>query len=297
MNKILGVSFVLMIFISCAKRDVVKAPDDFDVSVSKQNYKVGDTVSFNFSGTPDNIVFWSGASGNRYDNRTRTEVKGNSLVLDFKSFSQMGTVDQSNIKLLVSNNFSGVYNAASVRSATWTDITGRATWSSGADQTPSGSIALTEFAEGNKSVVIAFRYVTTVVKPVTTQNRWVIRSFDLNSINQAGQVNSLLNMSTAGWSAFSFSGDSTNWTISASQLISMRNTTELDDDWVLTRQVSPNAVSPDRGVAIKNITGKMPDFKTAYAEPGTYKVVFEATNAGITETKKVLRELTLTIEP
>ncbi|GAB3420497.1 DUF5017 domain-containing protein [Niabella aquatica] len=297
MNKVLSVLFVLMIFISCAKRDEVKMPDDFEVFADKQTYKVGDTISFNFSGNPDHIVFWSGADGNNYDYRTRTEIEGNSLVLNFKSFSQLGQVDKDNIKLLVSNDFSGVYDSANVRSATWLDVTNKAVWSSGADQTPSGDIVLDEFAEGNKNIVIAFRYVTNVVKPLTLQNRWVIRSFDLNSINQAGKTIPLLNMATAGWKRFSFAGVATTWEIYSAQLISQRNDVELDDDWILTKQIRPNAVDPDRGAAIKTITGSMPDFKTTYSKPGVYKVVFEATNAGLKESKRVLRELMLTIQP
>lgn len=297
MKKILGISFALMILISCSKRDVVNSPDDFNVAVDRQTYKVNDTIAFQFSGSPDHIVFWSGTEGNNYDYKNRTVLEGNSLVLNFKSFSQFGQVDQSNIKLLISNNFSGIYDSVNVRSATWTDITNRATWSSGADQTPSGDIDLDEFTEGNKIVVIAFRYVTSIIKPFDQQNRWVIRSFDLNAINPQGDAKPLLSMATAGWTRFSFSGIATTWEIFPTHLISVRNTTELDDDWILTKQIQPNAVSPDRGVAIKNITNKMPEFKTAYSEPGVYKIVFEATNAGLNESKKVLRELTLTIEP
>ncbi len=297
MNKILGILFAIITIVSCTKRDRVDAPDDFMAFTDKHVYRVGDTVSFRFTGGSDNIVFWSGKEGNNYDNRSRTEVEGNTLALNFKSFSQFGEVDKSIIRLLVSNDFSGVYDSASIRAATWINITDRATWSSGADQTPSGELVLDEFVKGNKSLVFAFQYKTTVVKPITLQNRWVIRSFDLNSRNPAGQETSLLTMGTAGWARFNFAGDSTNWEIFAPQIISMRNLTELDDDWILTRQVRPNAVAPDRGEAIKNISGKMPDFKAAYDEPGIYKVVFEATNASLKESKKVLRELTLIIEP
>ncbi len=297
MNKIIGIICSVIFFTSCTKRNMVDGPDDFDVTVERLTYKAGDTVKYNFSGNPENIVFWSGAEGNNYANRNRTEIEGNSLILDFKSFSQMGEVDQSSIKLLISNNFNGKYDPENVKAATWTDITNRAVWSSGADQTPSGNITLDEFTTGNKSIALAFRYITTVVKPITTQNRWVIRSFDLNSVSPAGKSNAVLSMGNAGWASFNYSGDSTSWTISATQLISMRNTTHLDDDWAVTKQVRPNAVSPDKGITLKNITRKITEYKTTYNEPGEYKVVFEATNARIKETKKHLKEFTITVEP
>ncbi len=62
--------------------------------------------------------------------------------------------------VLVSNDFNGVYDTTSVKAATWTDVTSRVTLSTGADQTQSGTVDLSEFANNNKAATLAFRYVS-----------------------------------------------------------------------------------------------------------------------------------------
>ncbi len=47
-------------------RDRVDVPD-FDVHTNSTTYKVGDTVTFEFSGNPQNIVYWSGMPGSNYE--------------------------------------------------------------------------------------------------------------------------------------------------------------------------------------------------------------------------------------
>ncbi len=66
MNKIISFFTICLIAVSCTKRDKIEAPD-FDVTTSSTTYKVGDTITFNISGDPQNIVFWSGMPGNVYE--------------------------------------------------------------------------------------------------------------------------------------------------------------------------------------------------------------------------------------
>lgn len=282
-------------FFSCEKRYELDSLDSFTVSVEKNTYAVGDSIRFVFTGSPDYIVFWSGAAGNNYDNRTRTFVEGNTILLNFKSYTRYGVVDQSNLKLLISTDFSGIYDSANIRSATWEDITNRAILSSGQDQTSSGNIDVSDFASLNKNMAIALRYVTDVIKTSTTQNQWVIRSFDLTSTNANGDQTALFSLSTAGWSSFNFSGPTTSWTVTSSALTTTRNFISLDDDWVVTKQFNPNSVSPDKGVSIKNLAESRSEYTTAYSKPGTYKVVFVATNANVKDQESVVKEVYLTI--
>lgn len=291
---ILSIS-IWMLF-SCQKRNELASLDTFDVQVDKTTFNVGDSVKFLFSGTPENVVFWSGANGSNYDYKSRTVIEGNSIILNFNSFSQYGDPDQSSLKLLISKDFSGIYDSTNVVKATWTDITNKAVLSSGADQTPSGKINLDEFAAGNGNIALAFRYKTETVKTSVTQNRWVIRSFDLKSVNQQGAESSLATMATAGWQSFNFKSPSTFWAISSTQLISARSFTDLDDDWVITKQFNPNGVKPDKGQAIKNISQNLKQYVTTYSKPGTYKVVFVATNGNVESTASVTKELQLTIK-
>ncbi|WP_018626552.1 DUF5017 domain-containing protein [Niabella aurantiaca] len=297
MNRYFILIVAVLLLSSCQKRYELVTMDTVAVQLEKDTYAVGDTVRFLISGNPDNMVFWSGVPGHVYEYRNRTFTEGNVLSLNFKSYSQYGQVDQTNLKVLVSNDFTGIYDSANIRSATWNDITDRAVLSSGADQTPSGEISLDDFASANKPIAIAFRYVTSVVKPATTQNRWVLRSFDLNSTNADGDVSLLASMSTAGWTSRSFAGTSSNWAISSSQLITTRNFAELDDDWVITRQFNPNKVSPDRGVAIKNISENLSEYTAVYDRPGVFRVTFVVTNANVKSQVSAIKEFDLHITP
>jgi plastocyanin len=288
--------FLLLILFSCQKRYELSSIEDFNVHTDANSYSVGDTVRFFFDGNPDNIVFWSGEDGHVYDYRLRTAVEGNSIVLNFRTFSQFGEPDVESLKLLISTDFAGIYDSAHVADATWTDITDRAILSTGQDQTSSGDINLNDFASLNKDMVLAFRYKTEVIKPATTQNRWVIRTFDLKSINAQGAESILASMSTAGWKAFSFLEPATAWSITPQQLISARSFTSLDDDWVITKSFNPNAVAPDKGQSVKNISQKVDTFTNVFSKPGTYKVVFVATNANVKKQQSIVREIIINIQ-
>ncbi|TCC98560.1 DUF5017 domain-containing protein [Pedobacter hiemivivus] len=296
MNKLLIASVILFSLASCQKTYELAPQDDFSIELEKTSYKVGEPVKFIVNGKTENIVFWSGEAGRKYEFRKRTVVEGNAISLNFKTFAQFLTpVDQSVIKLYVSTNFSGIYDAANVRAANWEEITDKAVLSSGVDQTPSGNISLNSFAERNKNMALALVYKTTVIKPETQQNRWVIRSFDLKSTNQAGEETVLATMATAGWTAFNFSGPATNWSITSAQLLTVRNSTDLDDDWVVTKQFNPNSILPDVGEPIKNISQNLTDYTRVYTKAGVYKVSFVATNANLKESVTVVKELELTI--
>ena len=295
MNRIYAFIVVIMVLLSCENRYELVALDTFNVRLEKESYSVGDTVRFLIEGNPDNIVFWSGEDGHNYAYRKRTSIEGNTIQLNFNSYSQYGQADPSTLKLLVSTDFSGIYDSTAVAKATWTDITDKATISSGLDQTPSGTINLDEFAAQNKNMAIAFRYKTSELRPQDKQNRWIIRSFDLKSVNQQGSENTLATMATAGWTAFNFSGTASFWSVTSAQLITARNFVELDDDWVITKQFNPNAVTPDQGQAIKNISQNITEYTSIYSKAGTYKVTFVATNANVKDQDSAIKEIEIAI--
>lgn len=288
----ISIAFCIAV-ISCSKRDHVDAPA-FDVHTSSTTYKVGDTINFEFTGAPQNIVFWSGMPGSVYEYRDRLFTTGNKLLIKFNTYQQFGV--RNNLSVLVSNDFNGIYDTTNVKKATWTDITGRATLSQGADQVQSGTLDMSEFTNGNKAVTLAFRYVTTTIQ---SQNRWVVRTFNADNQDAEGNITSMATMSTAGWKAVDFKNPAAIWSITSAQLLLQGSATALDDDWVLTKSFNPTAVSPDKGIAIKNITVNLKKYMAAgvYTKPGTYKAVFEATNGSYENIERTLREITLTIVP
>lgn len=296
MKKIIFYCSITLMALACSKRDEVGVPQ-FEVTANGTTFKMGDSIIFNFTGNPQNLVFWSGAPGNNYEFRNRTFTTGNKLEVRFNTFQSFGVVAQ-NMSVLVSNDFNGLYDTNNVKKATWTDITSRATLSTGADQTPSGTLDLTEFIEGNKAATIAFRYVTDGIKKA---NRWVVRTFNADNIAPDGTSTQMATMSTAAWKQVNFLNPEKFWSITQSQLLMMGVDTLPDDDWVLSKSFNPNAVLPDKGVAIKNITTNLRRYAPAtdvYKTPGTYKVVFEASAASYeNQPARVTKELTITITP
>lgn len=287
---------IVIIFISCAKEKVTTP--SLEVTTSSLTYKAGDTVTFNFTGNPDNITFYSGEPGHNYEFRDRTTAE-NDLQINFKSLVQFGLV-YKNLQLLVSNNYSGAADTTSVRAATWTDISDRAVFSTGQDNTPSGTISLKEFADPKNTaarIYVAFKY--TDYKKTQGQNRWVIRTFEANNISADGVVSPLAVLSSGGWKAFDFKNPASVWSVTTAQLLMFGGNKDAEDneDWVITKGFDPFYIKPDAGVALKNISTVLPSYKYVYAKPGTYKVIFDVSAVRYNGEKRTTKELTLTITP
>ncbi|MGF6928703.1 surface-anchored protein [Chitinophaga sp. W2I13] len=296
MRNSLYLLIIVIIFISCAKEKVVTP--SLEITTSSLTYKAGDTVTFNFTGNPDNITFYSGEPGHNYAFRDRTTAE-NDLQINFKTWVQFGMI-YKNLQLLVSNNYSGVADTTNVRAATWTDISDRAVFSTGQDNTPSGTISLKDFADPKNTaarIYIAFKY--TDYKKTQGQNRWVVRTFEANNISADGVVSPVAVLSSGGWKAFDFKNPASVWTVTTAQLLMFGGDKNADDneDWVITKGLDPFYIKPDAGVALKNISTVLPSYKYVYTKPGTYKVVFDASAVRYNGEKRITKELTLTITP
>ncbi|WP_104385657.1 DUF5017 domain-containing protein [Sphingobacterium sp. HMA12] len=279
---------------SCMKEDIASA--DMEVRTNASSYKVGDTVVFRFEGTPDNIVFYSGENGHNYDLKDRLYAD-NDLQVDFKTLVQWGVI-YDNLKLFVSNNFSGIYTREEVDKATWTDISDKAVFSTGQDNTPSGTVSLKSYLNpvDTGSTYLAFRY-TDFQKP--QQNRWVIRTFNAVKVSPEGVQTNVATISNAGWNAVSFLNDSKVWTISATQLLmygGVASDTD-NDDWVITKGFKVKESIADKGIALKNISSNLREYKYVYKTPGVYKAVFETSSDWYSGRKAGYAEVTITITP
>ena len=283
-----------ILFASCMKEDIASA--DMQVRANASSYKVGDTVVFRFEGAPDNIVFYSGENGHNYALKDRLYAD-NDLQVDFKTLVQWGVI-YDNLKLLVSSNFSGIYTKEEVDKATWTDISDKAVFSIGQDNTPSGIVSLKSYLSlvDTGSIYLAFRY-TDFQKP--QQNRWVIRSFNAVKVSPEGVQTNVATISNAGWNAVSFLNDSKVWTISATQLL-MYGGVAADtdnDDWVITKGFKVKESIADKGIALKNISSHLREYKYVYKTPGVYKAVFETSSNWYSGSKEGYAEVTINIQP
>lgn len=291
MRKALFIPIFFIAVAACTKEKVTTP--DFEVSSSSLTYKTGDTVTFRISGNPDNLTFYSGEPGQQYEFRDRTSMP-NELVINFSSFVSYGVIRQ-NLQLMVSSDFSGLADSNAIKAATWTDISHLATFSTGADRVPSGSINLKDYTQEGHLTYIAFRY--TDYKKPDGQNRWVIRTFTAENISPDSLVTPLAVMSTGGWQAVNFKNESFVWSITSAQLLMPSSTATADDneDWIFTKGFDPYSVKPDAGTALKNISTVLSEHKHVYKEPGTYKVVFDASSVRYNGEARAQKEITLTI--
>lgn len=275
------------------RKDLAFSEPDFEVSVTRDQYKVGDTVEFSFKGAPDYLTFYSGESGNNYAHRGRTNVTGTPKI-SFTSFAQYGT-QQNTLSLLVSADFNGKVDA-DISKATWTDITSRAQLSTGADNTPSGEIDLSSFASGDKTVFVAFRFTGTQ-SPASAQKTWTIKNFQLYTVTESGEkVFSVNAIPAAGFTAVSISNDNQKWTQNATQLQMAgggANTPD-NEDWIVAALI-PNRVNPDWGVGIKDVTGTLSTFRYVPKQEGDHEVVFVASNANVTGARSVVRKINIRV--
>ena len=290
---ILGVA-ALTAFASCSKNLSIK-PLSFEVTTSSTTYHVGDTVHFNFTGNPDIISFYSGESGHNYDNRNRTSLDGLSQ-LQFTSYAQYGA-QLNTLQLMISNDFTGTYDSAHIYQGTWTDITSRATLSTGADNTASGIVDLSDFLAQKKPIFFAYKYTGTFG---STQKTWTIKNFALNLLRPDNTVVSVANIANVGWKQVSIKNSAKVWTFTnplTSLSIAGGDATSADnEDWAITSLLYLNSVAPDVAVPIKNITQIVNSYDYVFSTPGTYKVVFLAVNATADAQQGTMKEIDLTIQ-
>ena len=284
----------LTAFVACDRTEI-KSPGDFSVSVLKDTFKVGDTIVFNLKGSPDEVIFYSGEVGMRYEYVNRNSDTSGVAKLVFQSSLQRGSlVNKDSMRLMISPDLAG-YDSASVLKATWIDITSRnSKWPATVSPTyvTSDSINLSDF-KSYDNVNIAFRYIgkNSATNP---QQMWRMQGFSLiryladgtkctlfaapqiaagatlSDFKYTGWVQtSLKNNTLAGYNAWNVgsSGISTassvknsnGVTITAAYPITFDPGTSLNnpdnDDWLISSKVNLKQVKSDFGITIKNAIG------------------------------------------
>src|SRR5690606_35812624 len=177
---------------------------DFDVSLDKSVVNVGDSITFHFDGYADVISFYSGESGLEYKHRHRTEAEGLGIQLTIASRVLYGA-QENNLRLLLSTDFSGIYNADNVDDEDWIDITDKFTWSTAAPSgiaagtTTSGPVDLSEYIEPGKPIYFGYRYESQAAATAGTAGRvWRLPTFKLETVSPDGSVAELANVLSAG---------------------------------------------------------------------------------------------------
>lgn len=285
--------------LSCTRELTVEQPD-FDVQADRLTIKAGDTVTFRFSGTAENISFYSGLPGNDYAFRTRTRVENAVPQLEVTTQYGGGGTQINSLRLMVSTTNMKAITKDEVLAADWTDITGRAAMATNPTVVPSGTIDISDLAKPGEPVFFALKFVSTT-DPNLAAGNWIVPAFSANTLLPDGTKLTIANRQNAGWTGISVKNDASVWIVRASDLVIIgggKNAPE-NEDWFVSRPLYFDKVSPDVGLPIQYISSnKLSEYRFAgYTTPGTYSVTFVASNASVDELRPVVRQLTINVEP
>ncbi len=180
--------FGLLTMASCQKKLIVKDAPDFSVTTEGTSFKANTPVTFNIQGSADIISFYSGELFHDYafkDGR-ELDVTGKGLTLSFKSGIAAGTppgTQNNQFSILMSTDFTGDYkDLASVKAATWKDITDSFTLGSTSTTLVASTMAdLSAFVVAGKPIYFALKYMNWPQMDSGYARQWLIENFTLNS--------------------------------------------------------------------------------------------------------------------
>ncbi|PWJ57747.1 uncharacterized protein DUF5017 [Dyadobacter jejuensis] len=312
MKNILKITMaVASLTVGACSVDKVALPE-LQVTTEKVSYKVGEVVNFNFEGNPDRIYFFSGELGKRHEFAGRATADG-TPQLQFSTLRENGKQEGS-LRLMLSTDFPGItvgdYEATqkSITEASWTDITGPATLSTGT-KVSSGALDLSEYAQEGQPVFIGFKYLAT---PGSIQNKWTISDLTLKNVLSDGTSYTLANMTNTaisnygvstnyspGWASYWISSGYT-WGLSSNRLIitgatSAANATLPAESWTLMGPVDLTKVTPDVGQHLKGLDTRLENYEYSYSAPGTYNATFVAASTNVYGDREVVRTVQITI--
>lgn len=292
-------------FFGC-KKNQVEQPK-FSVNLDGRTFKAGEEIPFTFNGNPDFLSFYSGELGNDYAYMSGRIVDIKSLSLFFQSRVSGGT-QPNQFSIHISSDFNGTYDIASIRAATWKDITNLFVLATG-EYLNSGEVDLSSvIADKTKPLYLGFKYI---VKPQTangTARAWTVNALTLKTQTDLG-TETIMNQKDGGWilveEAEVVDPGRTSVSASSGAIVFRGNTGALSknmpqESWAIGRPLDLNTVDvgPDKGLVIKGISDNMPEkFTHTYTKPGNYKVVFSASNSTVYDQKSVTKEIDITIEP
>jgi hypothetical protein len=294
MQKLVIIAMLIILSIACNKKTVEAT--GFSVTTDKDSYAFTDTIRFSFTGNPYYLTFYSGEPYHRYEYNDRVTADG---VPQLQFTTTIATGSQKNtLQLMMSADFSGVYDSTSIYQATWTDITSKVKLATTSTALASGVIDLSQFATGDHPVYVAFKFTGAAG---SAQRTWTIKSVELDNVLADSTSYTLLGIaeSTAGFKAVPMKAPGVAWTISTTQLQIKGGTTTSSPEaegWVISKPLNLKKVLPDTGTPLKNMTTTLSSFTYMYGVPGTYKATFVAANINRYDEKSEVKDVDLTVQ-
>jgi len=292
----LHIAAAILLLSACEKDDAPadwqEGSGDLAIALDKTAIKQREFLTFTFGGYADNILIYDGTIGHEYRYRERTAMDGVKPSVSFTSYRQWGAQENS-LSIKVSHDFAGdKYDADEINGASWTDITDRFTLSTGANNTPSGTVDLSDLVVPGKDMYFAFQYVG---QAGTTQRQWTIKDFSIKNLLPIGVTQEVATTGTAGWKEYSFLNDSKKWTFNNNQMgIEGGNASSAENhDWLISKALDFTKIEPDQpSHTVKTRFQNMAaTYRLGYAHPGNYTLILIAKDADGQETKNEEHEI------
>jgi len=293
---------------SCSKQISIN-PLSFDVQADSASYNAASLTTFSFSGKPNNITFFSGEIGKRFEFKNRVTADNGIPQLKFSSALNAGAQPNS-LALMVSSNYTPSSDPAAIGAATWTDISSRAAWATSGTAVASGAVDLSDMANAGKPVYIAFKYK---VAAGAIQDKWTITGVSLRNVLPDGTAYTIDTLPTfttvtnygnttnlPGWAGQAVA-NTYKWTLSAANLVIAGATTAAAatapaEAWAITGPINLKTVTPDLGTVIQNMSDNVQIMKYSYAKPGTYTATFLASNVNVDGMNSITKNLAISIK-
>ena len=234
MNSIkinLGLTVLLFsLAIACKKIPDVPSLGNFNISVNKTSFNLGDSIVFTIYDKADNILFYSGKPAYNYQYKSRTYQAGHDSLQfqvalvnarpDTAKYKNDKVSNVGDTLLVKICKYIPTFDSLGIRNANWIDITSRCklpaingSYKSGTF-VYSGKIDITDFLDPDSSVYIAFQAITNQ-HAKAPQRQWQIQNLTLSNTLDDGSrtplffptyttapnvgVDSLPNFNSTGW--------------------------------------------------------------------------------------------------
>lgn len=321
-NMLVGV----LLMTSCEKSLPEVDTPDFDVTTKSTVYKVGDKVTFDITGEAHIVSFYSGEPLKEfaYKDGRIVDATNAGAKLSFTSAvvggsqGTLSTTTPPQLKVMASTNFSGNYDISSVQAATWTDITSRFSYSISPTVFATSTVVdisdLLDVATG-KPIYIAYKYITEPQATKGIARNWQIQSFLVQSKKDIG-IGTSINptITDQGSAAFRIISNplspASRSSITSTRISLLANVYDAvneplidpsSENWAISKPINSNVIDlgPDRSLALKDHAKStaLTQHTHTYTQAGTYKAVFVASNANISESKEVVKEIVITVAP
>lgn len=297
-RKLLFGSIACVLLGACDMELRVDEPD-FNVHLETLQYKAGDTVKFEFTGSAGNVTFYSGLPGADYTYRDRTMIEGGKPQISFNTQYGGGGTQKSSLRVEVSSDLEAL-TTEGILAATWTDITSRCTIAPNPTVTPSGVIDVSDLVAPGKPFFLAFHFLGETSADFAAGN-WIVPAFTATTLLSDGTALPVATLQNAGWKPFSVTNDANAWFSRGNPIVDLviiggGKNAPASDDWFVTKPLFFTKVPPDKGVPLQNIgSNALTEYSYVYSKPGTYTVTFLASNNTVDEHKSKIQQFEITV--